>query len=82
MNNKSFIGMGNNPNPGVPDIPLGFGMALFQNPEARRNFENLSDDEKARLIGYIQSNNSTGRDAKQKISTAVENLKNGNNSFY
>jgi hypothetical protein len=82
MDNKNFIGMGHNPNPNVPDIPLGFGMALFKAPEARQNFENLSDDEKTRLIGYIQSNNATGQDAKHKIATAVENLKKGNRSFF
>jgi hypothetical protein len=57
-------------------------MALFKAPEARQNFENLSDDEKTRLIGYIQSNNATGQDAKHKIATAVENLKKGNRSFF
>lgn len=82
MQGKSFIGMGHNPNPKVPDIPMGFGMALFKTPEARHNFENLSDEEKTKLIGYIQSNNATGSDARQKITSAVENLKNGNSSFF
>ena len=82
INKNDFIGMGHNPNPEVPDIPLGLGMALFQTPEARSSFENLSNEDKTRLINYVQSNNSSGIDAKQKIYSAVDNLKNGNTSFF
>lgn len=79
---KDFIGMGPNPNPGVPDIPLGLGSALSRSPEAKQSFANLSDEQKTRLIGFIQANNTTGTQAKQKIHSAVENLKNGNTSFF
>jgi len=78
---KDFIGMGHNPNPNVPDIPMGLGMGLFQEPQARSCFESLDDGEKTRLIGFIQSS-ATGEDAKQKIGTAIENLKNGDKSFF
>jgi len=80
-NQNSFIGMGHNPNPNVPDIPMGFGMGLFQQPQARSFFERLSDDEKTRLIGYIQSSVS-GEDAKRRIDTAIENLRASNKSFF
>ncbi len=79
-NKDRFIGMGHNPNPNVPDIPLGLGMALFQEQSARSAFENLSDGEKTRLIGYIQSS-ATGEDARHRINTTVENLKN-NTAFF
>lgn len=79
---KDFIGMGNNPNPNVPDIPLGLGMALFQEAEARKNFEALSDSQKTKVINYVQSGNATGGDAKDKIMGAVEKLKNNSFDFY
>lgn len=72
---KSFIGMGHNPNPNVPDIPEGFGAALSNAPEAHYNFDCLSDAQKTSVIHYIQSNNTTGFDAKQKIDNAIESLK-------
>ena len=78
----NFIGMGNNPDPAHLDIPLGFGMALFQEAVARRNFENLSNDRKDDVVRYLQSGNVTGQDAKEKIETAVENLKNNNTGFF
>ncbi len=76
-----FIGMGHNPNPNVPDIPLGLGMSLMQQPAARSCFENLGDSDKTRLIGYIQSC-SDARDAKKRIKTAVQNLSNNDTSFF
>lgn len=32
------------------ELPLGFGMALAQNEQAMKNFENLSSDEKQAII--------------------------------
>ncbi len=32
------------------ELPLGFGMALAQNEQAMKNFENLSADEKQAII--------------------------------
>lgn len=80
-NEDSFIGMGHNPDPGVPDIPMGFGMRLFQDPRARSAFESLTDEEKTKVIGYIQAS-STGDDARNRIDTAVENLASGSNTFF
>jgi uncharacterized protein YdeI (YjbR/CyaY-like superfamily) len=81
MNDKNFIGMGHNPNPNVPDIPEGFAMALLQEPDARASFQNLSDEEKTNVIRYIQNNNLTGTDAKNKISNAIKNLNNSSIDF-
>ncbi|WP_291579546.1 hypothetical protein [Clostridium sp. UBA6640] len=81
MNDKNFIGMGHNPNPNVPDIPEGFAMALLQEPDARDSFQNLSDEEKTNVIGYIQNNNLTGTDAKNKIDNAIKNLNNNSIDF-
>jgi hypothetical protein len=80
-NNNGFIGMGANPEPGVPDIPLGLGMALFQDAQARGNFENLSAAQKTGVIKYIQTGNVTGNDAKMKIRNAVKNLRSNNIDF-
>lgn len=82
MSDKNFIGLGQNPNPNVPDIPEGFGAALFKEPEARTYFENLSDIEKTNVIRYIQSNNLTGDEARNKISNAIRSLKNNTLNFY
>ena len=73
-NHDDFIVMGRDPNPNVPDIPLGFGMALMQEAEARNRFEHLNDSQKTRLIHYIKDN-ATGREAKGKIADVVEQLK-------
>lgn len=69
-----FIGMGANPEPDVPDIPLGLGMALAQDPEAMNGYGNLNSREKTDLISYIQASQ-TGADAKQRIASVVKNLK-------
>lgn len=78
---KDFIGIGPNPNPNVPDIPLGFGMALFQEAEARTYFESLSDQQQANVIRYVQENNVSGDDALYKISNTIEHLKNHTLNF-
>jgi len=81
MDDKNFVGMGHNPNPNVPDLPEGFAMALLQEPEARVRYENLTDMQKANVIRYIQSNNESGYDAKEKINNAIDSLRNNNLGF-
>lgn len=81
MNDKNFVGMGHNPSPNVPDLPEGFAMALLQEPDARDRYENLNDMQKARVICYIQSNNQSGYEAKEKINIAINSLKNNNLGF-
>ncbi len=81
MDNHSFLGMGKNPDPNVSDIPVGFGMELMQNADARSNFEHLSDQQKNSLIAFIQGG-LTGIEAKNRIATAVSCLANGDLSFF
>lgn len=81
MNDKNFVGMGHNPNPNVPDLPEGFAMALLQEPDARDRYETLNDRQKAKVICYIQSNNESGYEAKEKINIAINSLKNNNLGF-
>ena len=81
MNDKNFVGMGHNPNPNVPDLPEGFAMALLQEPDARDRYETLNDMQKAKVICYIQSNNESGNEAKEKINIAINSLKNNNLGF-
>ena len=78
---SNFIGMGRNPDPDVPDIPLGLGMALFQDAKARDFFEGLSDQMKTDVINYVQNGNATGEDAKRKIASAMEGLRNNTINF-
>ncbi len=72
-NSDTFIGIGKNPNPNVPDLPLGFGMALAQNSNAQSAFGALSDGEKTEIINGIQGA-ATGDDAKRRIADAVSRL--------
>lgn len=80
MNDNSFVGIGHSPNPNVPDLPLGFGMRLMENAQARANFENLTNEKKTAVIDYIQ-HSTTGDDAKYRIAHSIENLQNGNYNF-
>jgi len=73
--NDNFIGMGENPNPNVPDIPMGFGMELMQNPKAWDEFGKLSDEEKTKLIKTLQGA-PTGEEAKKRVTDAIEKLEN------
>lgn len=80
--NQSFIGIGPNPDPNVPDIPLGLGMALFQDQDARNCFEGLNDSQKTQVINYVQTGNVTGYDARNKIDNAVSKLRNHTLDFF
>ena len=50
--------MNNNSN--QPDIPLGLGIALTQNPDAFTKFAALSNDGKLKIIEQTHSVNSKG----------------------
>ena len=82
QDNNSFISLDHNPNSKVPDIPIGFGMALFRHPQARASYDNLSDAEKTRLIGYIQSDNSDGAEIINNLVSSVNDLNHGTTSFF
>ena len=81
MNDKVFVGIGKNPDPGGLDMPIGFGMALYQNSNALHCFSALSQDEKNNIIKYIESS-TTGEDAKKRINEAVSNLNRRNPKFF
>ena len=71
----NFIGMGENPNPDVPDIPMGLGMELMQNPKAWEQFGRLTDWEKTELI-YSVEGAETGPEAEKRVMEAIERLEN------
>lgn len=70
---SNFIGIGKNPD--GPDLPLGFGMSLAQEPKAMQAYGNMSKEQKAAMIRQIQ-NCSTGEEAREHIAAAVIQLKN------
>ncbi|MDR1101275.1 MAG: YdeI/OmpD-associated family protein [Clostridiales bacterium] len=72
---ENFIGTGKNPNPNEPDIPLGLGMELAQNPKAMENFGKMSAERRADIINRVQ-NAKTGEDAKTNISQVISELSN------
>ena len=81
MKDKVFVGIGKNPDPAGLDMPLGFGMALYQNSNALHCFAALSQDERNNIIRYIE-NSKTGEEAKNRIDNAVSNLNKRNTKFF
>lgn len=39
----------------LKDLPLGFGMALAQQPKAMQKFVNMSDSEKSKILSEIHN---------------------------
>ena len=76
---EPFIGIGHNPE--GPDLPLGLGMQLAQEPAAITAFGNMTEAQKESVVRYIQSC-ATGEDAKTRIDTVVERLKTGDIGFF
>lgn len=37
------------------DLPLGFGMALAQQPDAMKKFSNMTEDEQNRILSEINN---------------------------
>lgn len=81
MEDKVFVGIGKNPDPGGLDMPIGFGMALYQNSNALHCFAALSQEQRNGIIRYIESG-SSGEDAKKRIDNAVKNLNHRNVNFF
>lgn len=79
MENNTFIGTGHNPD--GPDLPLGFGMRLAQEPDAMSAYGMLSKSEQASVIRYIQAC-SSGEDSKNRIAAAVNGLKENRKDFF
>ena len=72
---SNFIGTGHNPD--GPDLPLGLGMQLAQNPKAMEAFGRMTNLEKSKMIAHIQAAK-TGDEAKTRLTQAVCEL-GGNN---
>ncbi len=66
-----FVGVG--PNPNGPDLPLGLGMRLAQEPRAMEVYGRLTNPQKESVIGYIQSCE-TGDDSKSRIEQVIKLL--------
>ena len=73
-----FIGVGRNPE--GPDLPLGFGMLLAQEPDAISRYGALTNEQKTQVIHYIQSG-ATGEDARNRIANAVIGLRDNDMEF-
>lgn len=51
------------------DLPLGFGMALAQQPDAMKKFSNMKEDEQIRILSEIHN-----IDSKQEMQSFVSRL--------
>ena len=71
MEHTTFIGTG--PNPDGPDLPLGLGMQLAQNPKAMKAFGRMTSAQKSEIIAHIQSA-TTGREAESRMAAAIKKL--------
>ena len=78
MDNQTFIGVGHNPD--GPDLPIGFGMQLAQDPGAMETFGRMSKDQKYAMVNYIQGSN-TGEDAENRVEDAIQKLSSGQMMF-
>ena len=67
----TFIGIGRNLN--GPDLPLGLGMQLAQDPKAMDAFGRMSKAQRSGLISYIQGAK-TGSEAQSRIAETVNKL--------
>ena len=63
------------------NMPIGLMMSLAQHQDAMRNFSLLSDEEQRSVIRYVEDSR-TGKEAKSRIDSAVQNLEAGNHSFF
>lgn len=55
----------------MDQLPLGFGMALAQNPDTMEYFAKLPEDKKEQIIDHTHS-----IESKQEMHEYVQNLKN------
>lgn len=51
------------------NLPLGFGMALAQQPDAMKKFSNMTEDEQNRILSEIHN-----IDSKQEMQSFVSRL--------
>lgn len=79
MERHPYIGMGENPH--GPDLPMGFGMHLMQEPKAMDNYDTLTIPEQESVIRYIKGG-STGEEAERRVMNAVKMLAEGKKNFF
>ena len=78
MTNSVFSGVGTNPD--GPDLPLGLGMRLAQDPKALTAFGAMSNTQKESLVRYVQGGR-TGADAQERMAGAVQRLHDNQTQF-
>ena len=57
----------------IKELPIGFTLKLGQDMEAMTNFVNLTDEEKMKVVDYIQGA-TTGDEAKERVVDAIRQL--------
>lgn len=62
-------------------MPVGLMMKLAMHQQAMRNFSQLDDEQQKAVIRYVEDSQ-TGEEAKSRIESAVQNLEQGNRSFF
>ena len=62
------------------EMPIGLMMTLAMHPDAMRNFSTLPDEKQSSVIRYVEDANS-GEEAKNRISSAVDELEKGSTGF-
>jgi hypothetical protein len=62
------------------DLPIGFIMSIAQKENALKNFVNLDDITKNKIVNYIKDS-ATGNDALEKINTSINGLEENNLDF-
>lgn len=78
---STFVGMGRNPEQGVPDMPLGFGFSLAEHENAMNTYASLTNEQKTQVIQYVEGGR-TGEEAKARVTNAVKMLGDGDTSFF
>lgn len=63
------------------NMPIGLMMKLAMHQQAMRQFSQLDNDQQRAVIRYVEDSK-TGDDAKSRIDSAVQNLEQGNHSFF
>ena len=81
MEDKVFVGIGKNPDPSGLDMPIQFGIKLYENKAALHYFAAISQDERNKIIKYIDASES-GNDTIKRINTAINNLNKRNQNFF
>ncbi len=54
------------------DLPLGFGMALAQHPDAMKRFSDMSESEQAEILSQVH-NVSSKKEMQQFVSKLTQN---------